>query len=122
MIKMIKELEDAIQTAVKNMGEYFTSHNVIDFIRSRQHYKIFYDAEVADKMTKPTIKEIEEAERQINTAIGMYLKKDSNQIIFRGYLGEKYENIHGINPTKCIGYYQRENWKVTEHSERRDCE
>ena len=103
---MRKELEDAIKIAVENMGEYFTSHNVIDFIRSRQHYKIFYDAEVADIVHQKKV-DIRHAEHNLNTTIGGYLSDSYKTLNIekRPPIGP-LENIHKTK-TEDVGYYRK---------------
>ncbi|MCD6500986.1 hypothetical protein J7L01_00130 [bacterium] len=103
---MGQELINAIDEAIKNMGDYFTSHNLIDFILARPHYKIFYDADITDIMTQQHFN-IKHFEQQLNREIGRHLRNLS-QLNFVGYIGQGQENIHETE-TRCIGYYSKKN-------------
>ena len=103
---MRQQLIDAIHFAVMNMGRFFTSHNVIDFILSRPTLRITYDDELVNSGSRLRIRDKKHAEHYVNTQIGTYLRRNTKRLNIRfvGYV--ESTNIHETGPNE-IGYYQR---------------
>jgi len=111
---MSPELTNAIRIAVENMGRYFTSHNIIDFILSRIPFREAYEDELA--RLNP-MEDRAHAVRELDKQIGIYLKQEAEnqnsclRISFVSYLDKKSLNVN-MSTTRLIGYYKRENWNT----------
>ncbi len=93
-------MKDTINIAISNMGETFTSHNIIDFMRSRPKYRKIYDVELSNHAD----------EKALHFAIGQLLAATSKTADFE-LLGKiRSEDIHENH--EPIGYYRRLNFSI----------
>jgi len=107
---MKKKLEKAIETAVQNMGEFFTSHNIIDFILARKLYSRAYEDQLVSIKAQP---DRNHAEWHLNIMIGKFLRSNSVRLEIElvGAIAKPLLNIH-LSKTTGIGYYRRLDWSA----------
>ncbi|MDD2890226.1 MAG: hypothetical protein PHE49_06265 [bacterium] len=85
------------------MGREFSTHSVIDFIRSRSHYARHYEREL-NSIIALTNKDKVHAEQTLHSAIGRYLLELPN--IIRKIDSIESENVHGT-VTEKLAYWEK---------------